>query len=111
MKKIPSFIWGIVQLVLALIIAGLIFYANTQFSLELSKTLGGLSKIFYIPLLLVGFIISYGLNISSGTKLLITSFSKGLGIKIPSIILFLLAVALLVFNIYNTIYFVQLIQM
>ena len=93
MKKIPTLIFGIIELIVSAIFSSFVYY--------LLPTINGVSALVSLPLILVGIIIAYSLNLGAGIKLVLTCYSKSKTIKIISIILVFVAILLLFFNGHN----------
>ena len=99
MRKLPTFIFGIIQLVISAIISGLVYYLLSDSSV--------IGFIITMPIIAIGIILAYVFNMSGGIKLILTSFSKSKTIKICSIILSIVAVLLLCFNGHNVATFIN----
>ena len=111
MRKISTFIWGVIKLVIASGLVGLAYYLNSEFRADLTQPLGDISKIIFVPLISITLLVGFIIAISGGIKLVLTSFSKSKTIKILSIILVVATILLLGFYGHNIATFIHSIQM
>lgn len=97
--KIFGFIWGIISFVLSVLISGVCYNVYTSIK-ETSGGVAALSLIATVPLLIILYIILIGCLMSAVITTIRAMFSESKFIKVVSVILIILEVALLVIDVF-----------